>query len=284
MPRIYVTSRNRTPSSASPSDFHFSLQTPIELPEGAKGYIDSFTCSNTWEAVVAGINQNLYFQYSHLFPDTLPPLVLEPGDLSSVADLATKLTTGLAALAPFEPTVTVTASASGNRLLFDCPGLGVGQSFSVVSRQTLNSGLSAKTQPAGGWGDASALVGAMTKDIQCINAADAGSLTAAQIVNLRTSQMVNLAPYQTIYLHSHIGQPDSYGPSGETTVIASMCVGDSVPGDLITHHANGLVASPIELPSLISDMHFTLRSFDGHVIETDGHDIAFTLVIDSNFS
>ncbi len=73
MPRIYVTSRNRTPSSASPSDFHFSLQTPIELPEGAKGFIDSFTCSNTWEAVVAGVNQNLYFQFDYLSADTLPP-------------------------------------------------------------------------------------------------------------------------------------------------------------------------------------------------------------------
>ena len=73
MPRIYVTSRNRTPSSASPSHFHFSLQTPIEPPEGAKGYIDSFTCSNSWEAVVAGVNQNLYFQFDSLTADTLPP-------------------------------------------------------------------------------------------------------------------------------------------------------------------------------------------------------------------
>ena len=40
--RIYITSRNRTPSSASPSDFQFALERPIELPEGAPGSIDSF--------------------------------------------------------------------------------------------------------------------------------------------------------------------------------------------------------------------------------------------------
>ena len=125
-------------------------------------------------------------------------LELELGDLTSVTALAAKLTTGLQFEAPFEPPVTVTAS--GNRLIFSCPGLGVGQRFTVVSRATLNSGLSAYTRPAGGWGDASALVGAMTKDIQCINSADAGSLTAAQINDLRTSQMVNLSPYQTLYL------------------------------------------------------------------------------------
>ena len=70
--RIYITSRNRTPSSASPSDFQFALERPCELPEGATGSIDSFTCSNVWESVLAGVNQTLYFEYNYLFPGTLP--------------------------------------------------------------------------------------------------------------------------------------------------------------------------------------------------------------------
>ena len=94
------------------------------------------------------------------------------------------------------------------------------------------------------------------------------------------SQFINLAPYQTIYLHSHIGNPDSYGPNGESTVIASVVVADNVPGDVITQSNNGLTASPIELPNLLADMHFSLRDYSGKIIDTDGHDIAFTLVID----
>mgnify|MGYP000529810109 CR=1 FL=1 len=96
--RIYITSRNRTPSSASPSDFQFAVECPIELPEGANGIIDSFTCSNVWESVLAGVSQTLYFQYNYMAQQTL---VIEPGDLTSVAALAAKLTTGLQA--PFEP-------------------------------------------------------------------------------------------------------------------------------------------------------------------------------------
>ena len=95
--RIYITSRNRTISSASPSDFQFALERPIELPEGARGTIDSFTCSNTWEAVQKDVNQILYFEYNCLTPGSLAPLVLAPGDIASAADLAIKLTTGLAA-------------------------------------------------------------------------------------------------------------------------------------------------------------------------------------------
>ena len=277
--RIYITSRNRTPSSASPSDFQFALERPIELPEGATGSIDSFTCSNTWEAVQKDVNLVLYFEYNYLTPGTLPPMKLAPGDLASAGDLAAKLTTGLATAAPNEPPVFVTAV--GNRLIFDCPGLGTGQSFTVLSRQTLNSGLSGYTRPAGGWGDACALVGAMTKNIQCLHPLQSQHLTASQVNDLRTSQMVNLSPYQTLYLHSHIGDNDSYGPNGESTVIASIVVGNTVPGDLVTHHHNGLLASPIQLPALLGIMHFSLRSYDGKVIQTDGHDIAFTLVVET---
>ena len=122
----------------------------------------------------------------------------------------------------------------------------------------------------------------MTKDIQCINPADASGLgnAADQIDNLRTSQMVNLSPYQALYLHSHIVDNDSYGPEGSSTVIASITKGNTVPGDLITHHHNGLLSSPIQLPPLLGIMHFSLRSYDGRIIDTEGHDVAFTLVVE----
>ena len=121
----------------------------------------------------------------------------------------------------------------------------------------------------------------MTKDIKCIHPLQAQHLTASQVNDLRTSQMVNLSPYQTLYLHSHIGDNDSYGPNGESTVIASIVVGNTVPGDLVTHHHNGLLASPIQLPPLLGMMHFSLRSYEGKVIDTDGHDLAFTLVVET---
>jgi hypothetical protein len=120
--------------------------------------------------------------------------------------------------------------------------------------------------------DACGLMGAMTRDLVC-----ASAWAATPDAN---SQFINLAPYQTIYLHSHIGNPDSYGPNGESTVIASVVVADNSPGDVITQHNNGLTASPIELPNLLADMHFSLRDYSGRLIDTDGHDIAFTLVIE----
>ena len=145
--RIYITSRNRMPSSASPSDFQFALERPIELPEGARGTIGSFTCSNVWEAVLAGVNQTLYFQYNYMAQQTL---VLEPGDITSVADLATKLTTRLESLNPFEPPVTVTAS--GSRLVFECAGLGVANASQWSRARPSTQAFQRIRDPRGGGG------------------------------------------------------------------------------------------------------------------------------------
>ena len=125
--RIYITSRNRTPSSASPSDFQFALERPIELPEGARGTIDSFTCSNVWEAVLAGCESDPILPIQLPIPATLAPLVLEPGDITSVADLASQIDNRTGSRCSIRASCNVTAS--GNRLIFDCPGLGVGQTL-----------------------------------------------------------------------------------------------------------------------------------------------------------
>ena len=93
--RIYITSRKRTRDSVSHSDFHFALERPIELPEGARGYIDSFVCSNTWETIIENVNARVYCQWSGDVPRIL---TLDAGPISSTTDLATKLTAGLAAL------------------------------------------------------------------------------------------------------------------------------------------------------------------------------------------
>ena len=268
--RIYITSRKRTRDSVSPSDFHFALDRPIELPEGARGYIDSFVCSNTWETIIENVNSRVYCQWSGDVPRIL---TLDAGPISSTTDLATKLTAGLAALAPTQATVTVTAS--DNRIIFSCPSLTSGQTFTVYGHTTLLTGTAPYAATAEGFRDACDVVGAMTRDIVCSFSVPLGAAVDA------TSQFVSFAPYRTLYIHSHIGTPQSYGPNGETTVIASIVVGNTVPGDLVSHHHQGLLASPIDLPPVLGDMHFTLRDYQGRVIDTDGHPISFTLVCDT---
>ena len=135
-------------------------------------------------------------------------------------------------------------------------------------------------QHPSGFQDACGLVGALTSDLVCLSTTAAAAATPGRSA-IAKGGFINLSPYQTLHLHSHIGEKDSYGPNGESTVIASVITGNTVPGDLITHHHNGLLVSPIQLPPLLGIMHFSLRSFDGKVIETEGRHIAFTLVVET---
>ena len=56
--RVYVDSRFR--HSGSEGDFRVILDTPIELSEGALGYIDGICLSNTFPTLVSGVNNRLY--------------------------------------------------------------------------------------------------------------------------------------------------------------------------------------------------------------------------------
>ena len=49
----------------------------------------------------------------------------------------------------------------------------------------------------------------------------------------------------------------------------------------ITSSAQKVYTDMLFLALILGIMHFSLRSFHGKVIDTDGHDLAFTLVVDT---
>ncbi len=284
--RVYINSKNRTLDSNGPSDFNFALNRPIELPEGSRGYIDSFVCSNVWETVQPNYNNRFYCTWANpALPNSTPinlQFALNIENIASTDYLATMLTSRLSTLSPTGQGVLCAAEGT-SRIRFSCPTLVGEETFTVWARTSLLKGEAGLGKPSGGYTDACEIVGAMTRHLVCRSATAAANLSRPTLTITPdvVSQYINLQPFQTIYLHSHIGTPESYGPSGETTVIASIVVGNTVPGDLVTHHHNGLVASPIDLPPLIGIMHFSLRTWNGRILDMQGHDTSFTLVIDT---
>ena len=56
--RIYLDSRFR--HQGTEGGFRVILDTPVELSEGALGYIDSICISNTFPTLISGVNNRLY--------------------------------------------------------------------------------------------------------------------------------------------------------------------------------------------------------------------------------
>ena len=83
---------------------------------------------------------------------------------------------------------------------------------------------------------------------------------------------------RTLFLHSHLGSPLSVGPRGENTIVRRIIVGHTLPGQIILDNLNSAELDNIELPPMLSEMHFSLRDIYGRPVEID-HSISFSLVI-----
>ena len=93
-----------------------------------------------------------------------------------------------------------------------------------------------------------------------------------------TSSFVSMIPYRTLFLHSHLGSPLSVGPRGENTIVRRIIVGHTLPGQIILDNLSSAELDNIELPSMLSEMHFSVRDIYGRSVELS-HSISFSLVI-----
>ena len=279
--RVYVDSRFR--HSGSEGDFRVILDTPIELSEGALGYIDGICLSNTFPTLVSGVNNRLYVRQLMSGVGSGPKdigLVLAPGQYTT-STLATEIQGELnqikinAAI-----TYTVAASADGSTLTFSMAGpadASDGTSLKILTSQEVDAG-----GPAD-WGAANASHG-LPAGSAPDKYQDAGTVVGLQsgtfslLVNESlTSSFVSMIPYRTLFLHSHLGSPLSVGPRGENTIVRRIIVGHTLPGQIILDNL-GTELDNIELPPMLSEMHFSVRDIYGRPVELS-HSISFALVI-----
>ena len=143
--RVYVDSRYR--HSGDEGDFRIILYTPIELSEGALGYIDSVCLSNTFPTLISGVNNRLYVRQRMSSVANGAPkdtnLVLTPGQYTT-ATLATEMQDKLN-LIKVDPaiTYTVTAAADGTTLTVSMAGpadASGGTSLKILTSREVDAG------------------------------------------------------------------------------------------------------------------------------------------------
>ena len=265
--RIYINSRMRDPSSLSTSDFRVTLPRPVEFPEGAQAYVDSITLSHTFPTIVAGQNDRLYVDF-HSGGIRAPRHVDIPSGTYTVLSLASAVQSAINAQKP-DAASTVTVTAIGNRLSITATGLSAPDRVQIWAREQLRRGENPDIPLPITFDlrDASAVVGVNTGTFE------------ANLQGGITTQFCNMQLYKQIYLHSsNLGECNSHAPDGSQTCIAAISVGNTVAGDVISSHHQGLTAASLALPSFLDSIHVQLKSADGRVIDLDGHDVCFTLV------
>ena len=281
--RVYVDSRFR--HSGDEGDFRIILDTPIELSEGAIGYIDNICVSNTFPTLISGVNNRLYVRQRMRYVANGDPkdtnLVLAAGQYTT-ATLATEIATKLNQIT-VDPAVTytVTAAADGTTLTVTMTGpvdASGGTSLKILTSQEVDAG-----GPAD-WGQTNTSHGGLPAARAPEKHQDAGTIvgmasgTFSLLVNESlTSGFVSMIPYRTLFLHSHLGSPLSVGPRGENTIVRRLIVGHTLPGQVVLDNL-GTELDNIELPPMLSEMHFSVRDIYGRPVKLS-HSISFALVI-----
>jgi hypothetical protein len=277
MPRIYVSTRYRSKNSKSTSDFVFQLRAgALEFNENATAIIDSVCISNCFHTVIQGHNTKVYVRFYDASGNTRVDKVVElsVGDKTITplaAELQTKLQAAKPSTAPFAGTVAVNV-VGNSRLSFEVTGLPITTTMELVTFDALRlgfldfpwTGAGADALDFGDLQDACGVVGVNTDTAIC-----AGPATV-------TCQHVSFQPYRTLYLHCS-SEAESIGPRGENSIILSVVVGNTVRGDIITLNES-YTASPVSLPSAVSELRFQLKDVNGATIDLEGHDMSFALI------
>jgi len=286
--RFYIDSRFR--ESGTASDFRWNVA-PVELHDGAMGYIDSFCCSNVFNSVVAGHNDAIYFRQTQGLSYFDKKLLIPPGQYTATS-LATAVQVLLNEYALKDCAYTVTAIADRTQLVFGATTQQTGviaRILTTVEAESIwpdweySNGYFSNTaffESIAVFSDGGSLAAG---ELDRRDPGDAGELlglTNGTAILPHTGDFVNLMPYRTLYLTSgSVGSANAYSPKGELSqIVKKIIIADSLPGQAILDRLN-VTLEPFHMPPSLSSLHFSLRDRKGRVVDCRGHSISFTLVI-----
>ena len=269
--RLLIDSRHKDPDSVSDSDFRCTLPYPVLIPEGSTLYVDSVLLSHSWLNVDDNQYQRLYLH--EVVGGTVHRRIvsLDPGsytlatlrtEVQAKLNIGTNLS-GSYSVSVADGKMTFANSTTGpdHARIFGLEEVNA-DDFLTTFGQALFYPLAAAAE----------LLGLVKANNVQINAS--ASLTG---------EYVDLQPHKRLLLSCPgLGAESSYvGLRGNTDVIRSILVGNSMTGDVVQDTLNHTTSGmQFKQDTVIQKLHFVLRSANsGHVLNLNSHQISFELVI-----
>ena len=269
--RILIDSRHKDPESESDADFWCTIPYPVLIPQNSTLYVDSVLLSHSWNAVGDNQFQNIYLHEVVGATTHRRIVALDPGDYN-LSSLRTEVQAKLNSGSNLSGSYTVTVNDNKMTFANSTPGPDHGKIFGLEDVnaenffQTFGQGLFYPLAPA------AELLGLMKANNVQINASTS-----------LTGEFVDLQPHKRLLLSCPgLGGETSYvGLRGNTDVIRSILVGNSLTGDVVQDSLNHTTTGvDFKHDVVIQKLHFILRSANsGHTLNLNSHQISFELVI-----
>jgi hypothetical protein len=267
--RIYIDSEFR--DSGTTQNFQYSLRRPFEVQQDSQGFVSDVTIPNVFESVLPDYNDLLYVRVYQNVDD-----VLERQDFTvqlvngqySIITLAAHLGTKLSDLG-----VDIAVTVQGARLRF-ASALVYPERIELLTKNVL------RAKSVDDWTGT-----AINYDRPNDACNTCGINFGTSVLDVAVfhsgadyrGAVVQLVPYKVLYLHSNIGDSQSYGAQGESGIVRRISVTGTC-GDMI-HDSSTTEIDLISLPQVLSTFWFALRDKYGRDVDLLGHSLQLSLIV-----
>ena len=271
--KIYVDTKYKARGSVSNSNFKVELPISVTLPENSVFYIDDVSIPHSWYVIEAGVNDRMFI-YTEEIGNTGNNLYnvvpIDAGNYHGTelaAHINGKINT-VVNLPNFADIYTVTYEPKTNTILFDNQYAGV--QFKVLTPDDLKT---------------ATIHNAYSNSYDINNPQDMneilGNVEGAspfyQFPGNYTSKAVNLQTIRNIYIHSSLGNFNTIGPRGESSIVKKVPVsankGDMIFDQVLAGNDFG-DCSKQTLRTII----FELKDSRGNYINFHGSDLSFSII------
>ena len=267
--KIYVDTKYKSAGSASNSNFKIDLPISLSFPENTGFYIDDVCIPHSWYVIEENVKDKLYFVGGMA---TMLWLIvkIESGNYSG-QDLALEIQTKIRAAMniPTQPTlIYATYNTKFNNISIST--LSSEWFFHIMTPADILSKLN------NAWLGAAYDIYKPNDINEVLGNLEGYSLTYG-VLKPYNSSFLNLQPIRNIYIHSSLGNYNTFGARGETSIIKKIPV---------TANINEVIFDQVLTSNDFGDcskqtmrsITFELKDVRGNYINFRGADLSFSIV------
>ena len=258
--KLYIDTKYKNRESVSNSNFKVDLPQTLTFPDNSVFYIDDISIPHSWHTIEENVNDKLYsvIYYVGVAADYRID-VLSPGVYNG-AELATEIQTKLGLDAIYN-------SKRNNLEIYKYdPNI----QFMILTNDDINTKIN--NQWAG--------VNYDPNNSQNCNDIIGNNMRLNSL--LHTSSLnylshINLQPIRNIYIHSSLGNYNTLGPRGETSIVKKVPVssnsGDYIFDQVLTGNDFGDCSK-----QTLRSISFQLKDVNGNEINLHGNHLSFSVI------
>ena len=259
--KIYVDTRFKTKHSVSNSNFKIELNQSLLFPENSVFYIDDICIPHSWTTVEQNLNDKLYFRVIGQSITPTDHIITLNSQLYTGTTLAQEISTKLTALS-YSPTVVYNPQKHQISISITA------YSFKFLTESELKN-------PSIGWTGTSYDKNNLQSSNEILK--NTGNVSTTHNSASPYLSYIDLQPIRNIYIHSSMGNFNTLGANGETSIVKKVLVSynfnEMIIDQVLTYNDFGNCSG-----QTLRTIRFDLKDVMGNYIPMHGSNLSLSIV------